>query len=64
MKYRIKNVKSREMTAKRMILVAFLLLYLLCFTVNGYYIDRELPAFFYETHQKNPNALAFGFLFI
>ena len=64
MKYRIKNIKSREMTAKRMVLVAFLMLYLLCFAVNGYYIDRELPEFFYETYQKNPNAEAFGFLFI
>jgi hypothetical protein len=46
-----------------MILVALLLLYLLCFAVNGYYIDKELPEFIYETHQKNPNAEAFGFLF-
>jgi hypothetical protein len=63
MKYKIKKINSGENSAKRMILVALLLLYLLCFAVNGYYIDKELPEFIYETHQKNPNAEAFGFLF-
>lgn len=64
MKYKIKNIRSKERKSEKLLLIAEIFLLLLCLSFSIYYQDRALPDFLYQSYKETSAFAEVSFIYV